>query len=319
MFRSVLARAGVALSLSTIVLGALAAPTSAAVHTHWVDDDHTAGDGPAACDSATFHTIQGAINASHAGDKVFVCPGTYPEQLDITVPNLTVQANPTRTAKIVEPAAVAGPVQVAIESDGVKFTGFRISVPASSTDSADSANCGSLEAAIFATGQNEEITSNTIKATGDDTLSGDCGYYYGIIVATMTESSGGVYGPDTSYIAHNRVVDFKEGGILVAGDRSARIYSNNVRFVHQNDPATCLLTPVLGVQPTENLLFPCSEPLAVNPPPIMGDVPIFQGIGIGSIMALADIRANTVYSIFDLAVCVAGPCTAFLGEGVATF
>ena len=62
MFRSVIARTGVALSLSALVLGALAAPASAAVHTRWVDNDSKAGDGPTACDTASFHTIQALRN-----------------------------------------------------------------------------------------------------------------------------------------------------------------------------------------------------------------------------------------------------------------
>lgn len=49
-----------------------------------VDDDKVQ------CPSATFTSIQAAVLAAGAGDKINVCPGTYPEQVNITKP-LTVQ------------------------------------------------------------------------------------------------------------------------------------------------------------------------------------------------------------------------------------
>jgi pectin methylesterase-like acyl-CoA thioesterase len=40
-----------------------------------------------ACAGATpFATIQAAVAAAGAGDTVLVCPGTYPEQVEITRP-----------------------------------------------------------------------------------------------------------------------------------------------------------------------------------------------------------------------------------------
>jgi len=38
------------------------------------------------CRSARFRTIQSAVNAAHPGDKVFVCPGTYREQVVVSKP-----------------------------------------------------------------------------------------------------------------------------------------------------------------------------------------------------------------------------------------
>jgi hypothetical protein len=316
MVRSIRARVGVALSFGLLLMGARAAPASAAVHVRWVDNDSKSGDGPRACDTAHFHTIQAAIDASGPGDTIHVCPGKYAEQLDITTPGLTIVSTPMRAATIVAPAGADLEALVGIESDHVSFNGFKMVIP---SDSSDAPGCSPVFAAIWALGVDESIVGNAINAKGDLSLSGDCGYYYGIVVATIDESAGGTWGADTSYIAHNRVTDFKAGGILLAGDRSARIYRNAIRFIHQNDPATCLLTPVLGVRNAENLLFPCDPPAPVKAPDVMGVGVPFDNVGIGDLQGLADLRGNSVYSIFDLSVCEGGPCTDFLGVGVGMF
>ena len=81
---SPLRRSGRALAVAIMVVGVLFPMTTAsAAATLVVDDD---GFGTAAdCNSATaaYTTIQSAINAAVGGDAVFVCPGTYKEQLDI--------------------------------------------------------------------------------------------------------------------------------------------------------------------------------------------------------------------------------------------
>src|SRR6202035_713334 len=54
----------------------------------------------------SYPTIQGAVNAAAAGALVFVCPGTYPEQVAINK-NLSLQGVQTGTADasvIVPPA-----------------------------------------------------------------------------------------------------------------------------------------------------------------------------------------------------------------------
>ena len=42
------------------------------------------------CAAAGYGTIQSAVNAAAAGDKIVVCAGTYPEQVTITTSNLTL-------------------------------------------------------------------------------------------------------------------------------------------------------------------------------------------------------------------------------------
>ncbi len=85
------------------------------------------------CRTARTHytTIQSAVSAAHPNDTVLVCPGTYPEQVVITVP-LTlkgVSIPPLNSPTIVVPAAgmnisppstATGPVyaMIAVDTDG---------------------------------------------------------------------------------------------------------------------------------------------------------------------------------------------------------
>src|SRR5262245_41697825 len=67
-------RLGLALVLGTMLASLIAAPASAATTTtRYVDDNPKS----TACNHTSFHSIQAAIDASDAADKVLVCPGTY--------------------------------------------------------------------------------------------------------------------------------------------------------------------------------------------------------------------------------------------------
>jgi pectin methylesterase-like acyl-CoA thioesterase len=97
----------------------MAVPASAAGTVRYVDDNTTK-----ACHGTHFHSIQAAINASHAKDVVYVCPGTYHEELQISVPGLTVQSLGYRKAKLVPPSDATHTALVALLADGVKFRSF---------------------------------------------------------------------------------------------------------------------------------------------------------------------------------------------------
>ena len=328
MVRSIRARLGVALTLSLLAVGALSAPASAAVHTRWVDNDSKKGDGPAACDTAHFHTIQAAIDASSAGDQVFVCPGTYSEQLIINTPRLLIQSRPTRSATIVPPEADQlqevdnGFDLVDILANNVSFVGFKLNMPAGDLEQTVlPSTCIQLDTGIFGwdvSGLN--IKANAIKAVGDNTLSGECGYLVGIgminnFVAGAKAQSARLYGSETNDISRNRVVDFKYAGVITEGDVTSRIYNNSIRYVHANDPATCVVVPVLGV--TANLTFPCAPPPNVTAPKNF-QLPPQEAGGVIIEGGLADLRKNSVYSTFDLSTCEIS-CEVFLGIGVGMF
>jgi parallel beta-helix repeat protein len=314
-------RLGGALAISAIVLSALAAPVSAASRTRWVDDDHKNGDGPAACNTAKFHSIQSAIDASSPGDRVYVCPGTYDEQVIVTTPNVLIQAKPTRAATIVPPEASEleevdnGYDVVDILANKVSFVGFKINIPAGeATAGLLPQTCMELDSGIYATGSGLNIKANAIKAVGNDSLSGECGYLVGIglrnpdaLPAAKIPSL-----PAKIDVSRNRIVDFKFVGVYAIGTNS-RVYSNAIRYVHANDPATCVITPVLGVNPS--LGFPCDFEGAA---PHAQDLPFEESGGIIAEGGKADVRNNTIYSTFDLDLCEF-ECTQFLGVGVGMF
>jgi hypothetical protein len=313
MSRSVGARLITGLMLGTLLLGAGVAPVAASSHTRWVDNN-TKSSGPAECDSAHFSTIQAAINASSPGDKVYVCPGNYQEEITIDVRNLEVRSIPALGARIWAPATMTdlGGVSalVHITARDVLFVGFWLKFNdgelfAPPVRSSLTTDCEMVDAAIWAEAPHATIKANHMNTVGPNTLSGECGYLFGIVLAGSGPSvGGGEWGADTSLVWRNWVKDFKEGGILVEGDRSARLFNNNIRYVHYNDPATCNLVPVLGIKPSvegdPTQEFPCETPVfAQNTSPLDG---IFEGpIGIADEGSLVDVRGNTVFSTLDTA------------------
>jgi hypothetical protein len=327
MFRSVGARLGVALSLSALVLAAVAGPAAAVSHTRWVDNDNKPGDGPAACDTAHFHTIQAAVDASSAGDRIFVCPGTYKEQVIVNTPNLLIQAKPTRTATIVPPEADQiqevenGFDLVDILANGVSLIGFKMNIPAGDLgpNLVPATTCIELDTAVYVDANNVNVEANTMKAVGDNSVSGACGYAVGVgVVGQLLPAVGHTaavsgYGPETSDISGNRIVDFKFAGVLLEGELSAKVYRNSIRFIHANDPATCVLTPVLGLK--SSLTFPCDPPAGVVSKQSDG---IFQNsAGILVEGSLADLRGNSIYSTFDISICfISDTCPVFLSGGI---
>ena len=312
MFRSMGARLATGLILSTMLLGALVSPVAAASHTRWVDNN-TSSRGPAACANAHFSTIQAAIDASNPGDKVFVCPGNYQEEITIDVRNLEVRSVPALGARIWAPATLTdlGGVNavVHITARDVLFVGFWIKfndgIVGPFLHQNITTDCMMASAAIWAEAPHATIKANHINTVGDNTLSGSCGYLFGIVLADNGPTiNGGEWGPDTSLVWRNWVTDFKEQGILVAGPRSARVFNNNIRYVHYNDPATCNFVPVVGIKPSlegnPGDEFPCvTPPFAVNTTPLDG---LYPGpVGIADEGSLVDFRANTVLSTLDTA------------------
>ena len=89
-----------------------------------VDDDKVQ------CPMAQYTTIQAAVNAAQPGDVIRVCPGTYPEQVTITMA-LTLRAdngvvvNPATTQTVID---VAGTEAIAfvfvVQGANVDIDGF---------------------------------------------------------------------------------------------------------------------------------------------------------------------------------------------------
>lgn len=292
--RSIGARLMAALLLASLAAAAIAAPASAVVRTRYVDNDNSAGDGPARCDNAGFSSIQAAINASSAGDRVYVCPGSYTEQLTINKRGLEVRSVPALAAKLNAPATldeVDGTTDlVRITARNVKFVGFKVNIQAGEAVRSLVPACEPLDAAIYVNAANSSISGNHIRALGDATLSGDCGYLYGIV---YDDGDGDEFGQQLAI--SNRIVDFKLGGILVGPGSHAQVFRNALRYVHMADPETCVTVPVLGVQ--AELTFPCFLTLNLKPTVLNGF--FTEGAGILVEAGKLDARGNTIYSTFD--------------------
>lgn len=311
MFRFFGARLVTALMLAALFISAAAAPAAAASKTRYVDNDNRPGDGPAACNNAKFSSIQAAINASSAWDKVYVCPGNYQEQITINKRGLEVRSVPALGAKIWAPP-ILDEVDfttslVHITARDVMFVGFWLKFEDGELDfslpvrpQGDGPSCEMVDAAIWAEAPHATIKSNHIKTVGMNTLSGECGYLFGIVLADpLIDETGGEWGPDASLVWRNWVKDFKFGGILVGGDRAVKLWNNNIRYVHYDDIATCNLVPVLGIRSSVNpsLDYPCTSPFVENTSPLDGIFPFGAGIMVEG--SLVDLRANTVYSTLD--------------------
>ena len=260
-------RVGVILTLGALWLSAIAAPASAAGAVRWVDNDSAPGDGPNKCDTAPYHTIQSAINNSNPYDTIYVCPGTYRQALHVDVKGLHIESINYRKAKIMPPANYPDfPAMVSITAREVDFWNFLMPIAGGPLDISNPVNgggggagpgCEMTIVAIEVLGPAADIRGNYIKGTGDYTFSGQCGYLYGIVLAGgLPTVNPDVTGANVSSVSHNRILDFKYAGILAEGtDVKARIVRNAVRYVHEDDPATCVLTPVLGANPEAT--FPC--------------------------------------------------------------
>ena len=285
------ARLATAFAMSTLVLGALALPVSAAPQTRWVDDNGVQ------CPSATYTSIQDAIDDSSAGDKVLVCPGHYAEQLTINK-QILVKATPLFAAHIDVPSPLApvGAVVAAVylSADNAAFKGFKMHIEAGPVVIVpfvrpSAISCAHVDAAIYVQGLDDNVAYNRIDVTGPASLNGACGYDYGIVVgqhlvAAGVRPTGGALGSATARVTFNKVRDFKVGGILIEGEDSyAFVRRNAIKYLHLTDPGC----PIEGV-------IPCGPVFATNE--VLNGVFVSSfGIGVES-GAEADIIRNAIRS-----------------------
>jgi hypothetical protein len=231
-------------------MGALAVPVSAGPAgpvTRYVDDNGVQ------CPGAAYTSIQAAINASSTGDKVFVCPGTYTEQVTIDE-SIIVRADPLWSAHINAPAGIAPTsgvaAAVAITADNATFRGFRLHIdsgPVVPTVRPSALACTPIEVAILVLGNNDSVRQNRINATGTATLTGACGYQYGVAVGQESDAA-------TANVTFNKIRDFKFGGILVEGaGTNALVRRNAVQYLHLAES---------GVSPC--ITTACAHPNVVN-------------------------------------------------------
>jgi hypothetical protein len=126
-------RRGATAAALALVAIAIATPSTvfAAPTTRWVNDDSPIGySAPgASCSRPGYATIQSAINAASAGDRVNVCPGSYAENVTINKVNLAVRS--TSGAAVTRVRSLVSLAVFTITQRNVTLDGFTI-VPAAS-------------------------------------------------------------------------------------------------------------------------------------------------------------------------------------------
>ena len=287
---------GVAIVVGALWLSALALPASAANPVRWVDDDAGAGGGPSQCATAPFTSIQAAIDASESWDRVFVCPGTYTEQIDANVKGVLVKAQPLGQAHIVAPAVMTagsgGVVAlVRLSAWGTRLVGFDLDIEAgdSAVQTFAPTVCTHVDVAVLATGLHTRVRNNAIDSIGTYTYSGTCGYDYGIVFGqhniTPTLTTPALSGLKVSRARGNTVRDFKVGGVLVEGSEyHVNVVDNTIQFFHADDPG-CV---ILSRQTITGCLSKPSPAVPVN-----SSFPLSFGVGVES-AAVADIEGNSI-------------------------
>ncbi|MFO0809154.1 MAG: NosD domain-containing protein [Gemmataceae bacterium] len=176
--------------------------------------------------SAQYTTIQAAVNAAQAGDRILVYAGTYRES--VVIPDakdrISLSATGRGVAKITTPTgALADATKSLVHVDGaddVTIRGFTVAGPGTGT--ADSLRYGILVDG----GGSADILDNRVLSIRDSRLSGTqqgVGIQFGRL-ATGESGSGSAVG--------NTVEDYQKGGIVVIGDGSrAEIVGNTVKGV----------------------------------------------------------------------------------------
>jgi pectin methylesterase-like acyl-CoA thioesterase len=119
------------------VVCALASTTQAFAATHWVNDDGAALAPPGtSCERPGYSRIQAAVTAAAAGDRINVCPGTYPEQVVVesaAKSNLLIRSVVPLAARIEAPQVMepvhGDIVRIDAGARNVTLGGFVISGP----------------------------------------------------------------------------------------------------------------------------------------------------------------------------------------------
>lgn len=281
-------------SAATIWLGVLAAPATAANPVRWVDDNAGGDGGPAACATAPFTSIQDAIDASSTWDRVYVCPGTYAEQLTLDVKGVLVRSAPAGAAHIASPDVMLpgddGVVAlVRMPAWSARLIGFQIDINAGEPNVNFNGVCTHVDVAVLATGLRARVKHNAIDSIGDATWSGRCGYDYGIVYGehNVTPGLAPFDGVSVGRIQANTVTDFKRGGILVEEPQYiVRVRGNTISYLHADDPGCDF-----SIAPS---LDPCAPSVSSTSAVNEAFVNSF-GIGVES-GAAARVRGNVVES-----------------------
>lgn len=163
--------------------------------------------------TATYHTIQSAVNAAHKGDTILVAPGTYVEQVVVPsgLSNLTIRSKNGSASTIIQaPAGLTGSNAIVYDNgaNGLQVSGFTIEGPAN----------GISAGVLVNNASNVQIQNDQIIHIHDVPMSGNQSGY-GIEVM----------GGGNATISGDSISDYQKNGIHVVGaGSSASIYNVTV-------------------------------------------------------------------------------------------
>jgi nitrous oxidase accessory protein NosD len=130
--RNALGRRALRVALLALAAMMLLGTGSASARNIYVNDDRPATPPPSKCEDPEFNSIQAAVTAAMPGDRIYVCAGTYREQVTVTKRLALIGIgrpviNPPTPATVAPPGALVefrgGASTVA------SITGFRIAGP----------------------------------------------------------------------------------------------------------------------------------------------------------------------------------------------
>ena len=212
------------------VLSVFVALPAYAATTLVVDND---GQGTAAnCDAGGFaySSIQAAVNAAAPGDTIFICPGTYPEQVVVTTRNLTIRGSgggstilrPTtvvaNTTTLTTPVPV--PVRPILLIDGVTgVTVEKLTIDGSGADSGTGLfNCGFTAHYLGVHYRNGSGRVDAVHITNMRSAT-VCGF------GLRSESGAG--GASSMIITSNLIDHYGDYGVVCGGLQTACIITGN--------------------------------------------------------------------------------------------
>jgi hypothetical protein len=185
-----------------------------------------------------FTTIQAAVNAVPPGSTIFVCPGTYPEQVTIAGPGLdnttligvavTSMGVTTDAAVIVPPSGGLAANGTIFDSDGTPgraalpqvlvLNASNVTISHITVDGESNQSCGAgLLVGIYYQDSSGTVTSSVARNQNEGGGNGDqCGF------GILTESDGGGVGSNpTLTVSSSSVHNFQKNGIVARGNASS--------------------------------------------------------------------------------------------------
>jgi parallel beta-helix repeat protein len=179
------------------------------------------------CVKDGYTTIQAAVTAANAGDKVKVCPGTYTEQVTIGAgkDGLSLESEKPLQA-IIKAPAVMTPSKTVVYVNGAQNVGVRgFTITGPGGGSCDSIEYGVLVDNGSATVEKNHITSiRDVDPASVDTGTGHSGCQNGAGVRFGSQFAGTT---GTGSIRDNVIDDYQKGGIVVDNTGSDATIEHN--------------------------------------------------------------------------------------------